>query len=67
MTAYSISIDFMFPHSIYTDQLTSLFDADGFELDKTYYRVEPTLDCNQKESVQVSAAELLANFISHVP
>lgn len=67
MTAYSISIDFMFPHSIYTDQLTSLLDADGFELDKTYYRVEPTLDCNQKESVQVSAAELLANFISHVP
>lgn len=36
-------------------QLTSLLDSDGFELDKNYYRVEPTLDCHQKESVQVRA------------
>lgn len=42
-----------------TDQLTSLLDSDGFELDKNYYRVEPTLDCHQKESVQVIANILI--------
>lgn len=36
------------------DQLTSILGSDEFELDKNYYRVEPTLDCHQKESVQVS-------------
>lgn len=31
----------------------SILDSEEFELDKDFHRVEPTLDCHQKESVQV--------------
>lgn len=37
----------------FLDKTHSILESEGFELDKDYYRVEPTLDCHQKESVQV--------------
>lgn len=37
----------------FADKLHSVFESEEFELEKSYYRVEPTLDCHQKESVQV--------------
>lgn len=39
---------------IATDKTHSILESEGFQLDKDYYRVEPTLDCHQKESVQGS-------------
>lgn len=51
------------PNTIYwikfTDKQRSLFDSEEFELEKNYYRVEPTLDCRQKESVQVKIETLI--------
>lgn len=44
----------VFSRFISTDKSSSILDSDDFELEKDYFRVEPTLDCHQKESVQVS-------------
>lgn len=38
----------------FTDAAMSVFDWTGFELDKNYFKVEPSLVCHAKESVQVS-------------
>lgn len=45
---------FVFNQWILLDVSVSVFDMAGLEEDKTYFRVEPTLVCHQKESVQVS-------------
>ncbi|XP_055301450.1 protein real-time [Sitodiplosis mosellana] len=37
-----------------SDKGRSIFESDDLEVEKDYYRVEPTLDCHQKESVQGS-------------
>ncbi|KAG4069858.1 hypothetical protein HA402_009565 [Bradysia odoriphaga] len=39
---------------IFADASMSVFDWSGFELDKNYFRVEPSLVCHAKESVQGS-------------
>lgn len=36
------------------DKVHSILDIEDLKLDKDYFRVEPILDCHQKESVQVS-------------
>lgn len=46
-----VQIWFTLPDS---DVTVSVFDMTGMIEDKTYFRVEPTLVCHQKESVQVS-------------
>lgn len=53
--------------SISIDQLTSILDSDEFQLDKNYHRVEPTLDCHQKESVQVRIYNSLQNVFLCCP
>lgn len=42
-----------------SEEKKSIFESPEFQLDVNYFRVEPTLECHQKESVQVS--ERLAN------
>lgn len=59
----------LFSHSFeffdqFPDKTHSILESEGFELDKDYYRVEPTLDCHQKESVQVSS---LLHYMLIVP
>lgn len=44
--------------NIIVDASMSVFDLSGFELDKNYFKVEPTLVCHAKESVQVSKSLL---------
>lgn len=53
----------VFSRFISTDKSISILDSDDFELEKDYFRVEPTLDCHQKESVQVSEWNIQANFL----